>query len=107
VATEVEVGPVAGLEIEPPGYPATHQREFPQLGVTLPVYESSAVISVPVTAEGELFAGGFGAGKQPTVAIPVRVTYQACSETVCYRPRTAELTVQAPLAGLVLPDFRK
>jgi peroxiredoxin len=107
VAMRVEVGPVAGLEVGEPVYPATHRREFPQLGVELPVYESSAVVSVPVTAEGELFAGGIGAGKQPTVAIPVRVTYQACSETVCYRPRTAELTVQAPLEGLVLPDFRR
>ena len=98
---------MAGLEIEDPAYPPTHQREFPQLGVTLPVYESSAVVSVPVTAEGELFAGGYGVGKQPTVAIPVRVNYQACSETVCYRPRPAELTVQAPLAALVLPDFRR
>jgi hypothetical protein len=65
------------------------------------------MIAVPVTAEASLFAGGIGAGKQPTVAIPVKVTYQACSETVCYRPRTAELTVEAPLAALVLPDFRK
>jgi peroxiredoxin len=107
VATTVEVGPVAGLEIEQPVYPPTHQREFPQLGVTLPVYESSAVVAVPVTAGGDLFTGGFGAGKQPAVAIPVRVTYQACSETVCYRPRTAELTVQAPLGALVLPEFRR
>jgi peroxiredoxin len=108
VATRVEVGPVEGVEIGAATYPATHAREFPQLGVTLPVYESSAVISVPVMAEAELFGGaGRGAGKQPAVAIPVKVTYQACSETVCYRPRTAELTVTAPLAGLVLPDLRK
>jgi peroxiredoxin len=106
VATQVAVGPVEGLEIDEATYPPTQRRDFPQLQVTLPVYESSAVISVPVTAAGELFAGGVGAGKQATIAIPVKVTYQACSETVCYRPRTAELTVQAPLAGLVLPDFR-
>jgi peroxiredoxin len=105
VATRVAVGPVEGLVVGEAAYPPTQRREFPQLQVTLPVYESSAVISVPVTGAAELFAGGVGAGKQ--VAIPVRVTYQACSETVCYRPRTAELTVQAPLAGLVLPDFRK
>jgi peroxiredoxin len=107
VATRVAVGPVEGLEIGEATYPPTHRREFPQLQVTLPVYESSAVISVPVTAGADLFAGGVGGGKQATVAIPVKVAYQACSETVCYRPRTAELTVQAPLAGLVLPDFRK
>jgi peroxiredoxin len=107
IATRVAVGPVAGLEVGEAVYPPTHAREFPQLEVTLPVYESTAVIAVPVTASAELFQGGVGAGKQPAIAIPVRVTYQACSETVCQRPRTAELTVQAPLASLLLPDFRK
>lgn len=107
VATRVAVGPVDGLEVGDAVYPPTRAREFPELGVTLPVYESTAVIAIPVTASAALFAGGVGAGKQPSLAIPVKLTYQACSETVCHRPRTAELTVQAPLAALVLPDFRK
>jgi peroxiredoxin len=107
VATRVAVGPVEGLEVGEAVYPPTRARKFEQLGVTLPVYETSAVIAVPVTADASLFQGGLGAGKEPTLAIPVRVTYQACSETVCHRPRTAELTVKAPLGAMVLPDFRK
>jgi peroxiredoxin len=104
VATTVQVGPVEGLAVGEAVYPATHPREFPELEVTLPVYESTAIVAVPVTAEAELFRG---TDKPPTLKIPVEVSYQACSETVCYRPRTVELVVEAPLAGLVLPDPRK
>ena len=106
VPTTVEVGPVDGLAVGEAVYPPTHSREFPQLEVTLPVYESTAIVAVPVTAEASLFDGR-GAGKQPALKIPIRVSYQACSETVCYRPRTVELAVEAPLAGLVLPEVRK
>jgi peroxiredoxin len=105
VATRVAVGPVEGLEVGAALYPATHSREFPELEVTLPVYDSTAVVAVPVTAQAALFAGR-GAGKESSVAIPVKVLYQACSETVCHRPRTVELVLEAPLAPLVMPDFR-
>ena len=108
VATQVAVNPVEGLEVGEAVYPPTHDREFPQLAVILPVYESTAIVSVPVTATASLFqGGGYGAGNQPKLSIPIKVTYQACSETVCHRPRTVELTLEAPLAGLVVPDFRK
>jgi peroxiredoxin len=106
IATTVEVGPVDGLEIGEPVHPPTHPRAFPELGVTLPVYDASAVIAIPVTAQAALYAGR-GAGSEPVVAIPVKVVYQACSETVCHRPRTVELEMRAPLEPLVLPDFRK
>jgi peroxiredoxin len=110
IPTTVEVGPVAGLEIGAPEYPATHGREFPELGVTLPVYDATADVAVEVTAKAPLF-GGRGTeakdGAAKMVRIPVEVTYQACSETVCHRPRTVELSVEAPLASLVVPDFRR
>ena len=110
IPTIVEVGPVEGLEIGAPRYPATHPREFPELDVTLPVYERTADVAVEVTAEAPLFAaasGGAQQGAPKTVAIPVVVTYQACSETVCHRPRTVELALAVPLAPLVVPDFRR
>jgi peroxiredoxin len=106
VATTVEVGPVEGLDVGAPVYPPTHPREFPELGVTLPVYDDTAVIAVPVTATAALFARA-AAGAPAAARIPVRVTYQACSETVCHRPRTVELALEAPLEGLVTPDFRR
>ena len=105
VPTTVAVGPVEGLEVGEAAYPATHPREFPELGVTLPVYDGTAVIAVPVTATPALFAATPGEPK--VAAIPVKVTYQACSETVCHRPRTVEIVLEAPLAGLVMPDFRR
>jgi peroxiredoxin len=106
VPTTVAVGPVEGLEIGAPVYPPTERREFPELDVTLPVYESTAVVSVPVLASAALFELR-GVPKQSAVVLPVAVTYQACSETVCHRPRTVELEVRAPLAPLVEPDFRR
>jgi len=106
VPTTIEIGSVEGLEVGDPAYPPTQPREFPELGVTLPVYEETAVIAVPLTATPALFAGG-GAVDGAVVTIPVKVTYQACSETVCHRPRTVELELRARLEGLVTPDFRR
>jgi hypothetical protein len=106
VATTVTVGPVEGLEIGAAVYPPTRHRAFAELEVTLPVYDSTAVIAVPVTAQPELFAGQ-SAGAARSAAIPVKVVYQACSETVCHRPRTVELVLDAPLEPLVMPDFRR
>lgn len=106
VPTTIAVGPVEGLEIGDAVYPPTHPREFPELGVTLPVYDETAVIAVPLTADPSLFAAGTQ-GESRAVTIPVKVTYQACSETVCHRPRTVAIELEAPLAGLVVPDFRR
>jgi peroxiredoxin len=106
VPTTVEVAAVEGLEIGDAAYPPTHRREFPELGVALPVYDSTAVVAVPVTALPALFTGR-APGETAAVTIPVKVTYQACSETVCHRPRTLELELEAPLANLVMPDLRR
>lgn len=108
LATTVDVGPVEGLEIGDAVYPPTHDREFPELGVTLPVFESSAVVAVPVTASAALVASRPpGSDTARTVSIPVKVTYQACSETVCHRPRSVAIELDVPLENLVTPDFRR
>jgi peroxiredoxin len=105
IPTRVEVGPVEALEIGAPIYPPTRRREFPALGVTLPIYEQAVEIAVMVRATKELLA------RRPpeapgTVTIPVAVTYQACSETVCHRPRTVRLELTTALGGLIQPDFK-
>jgi peroxiredoxin len=106
--TTVEVGPVTGLEIGEAVYPPTRRREFPALGVVLPVYDEAAVVAVPVTAGAAAFgAAARSSSVAGSVTIPVEVTYQSCSETVCHRPRTVGLTLEVPLAPLVLPDFRR
>lgn len=98
--TTVQVEPVSGVEIGAPVYPPTTPMRFDALDVTLPVYEGTADIAIPVTA----LAGLFGTGDAPppeTVDLDVVINYQTCSDTVCYLPEVAELTLSAPVAGLL------
>ncbi|MDX1382091.1 MAG: redoxin domain-containing protein [Thermoanaerobaculia bacterium] len=104
IATTVEVVPTPGLRVGEVVYPATRRKAFPELGVELNVYEDGAVVEVPVTVTFEtLDWARQNAGDPGSIRVPLRVHYQACSETVCYRPRTAEIEVDVPLAPLVMP----
>ena len=94
--TTVRVEPVGGLEIGAPVYPPTMPMRFDALDVTLNVYEGAADIAIPVTAMAELFAEG-----RETVDLDVVVDYQICSDTVCYLPEEARLSLSAPVAGLL------
>ena len=94
--TTVRLEPVSGLEIGEAVYPATTPMRFDALDVTLNVYEGSADIAIPVTALAELVqAGG------ETVDLDVVVDYQVCSDTVCYLPEEARLSLSAPISGLL------
>lgn len=106
IPTTVGVGPVEGLEIGAPIYPETHTHEFPELGVTLPIFEQTVDIAVSLMATKELLAAR-PPGAPGSIAIPIAVTYQAGSATVCHRPRTVELELTAPLGGLIQPDFKR
>lgn len=93
--TTVRLEPVSGLEIGEAVYPPTTPMRFDALDVTLNVYEGSADIAIPVTALAELVqAGG------ETVDLDVVVDYQVCSDTVCYLPEEARLSLSAPISGL-------
>ena len=94
--TTVRLEPVSGLEIGEAVYPPTMPMRFDALDVTLNVYEGSADIAIPVTAMAELVqAGG------ETVDLDVVVDYQVCSDTVCYLPEEARLSLSAPVSGLL------
>ncbi len=94
--TTVRLEPVGGLEIGEAVYPPTTPMRFDALDVTLNVYEGSADIAIPVTALAELVqAGG------ETVDLDVVVDYQVCSDTVCYLPEEARLSLSAPISGLL------
>lgn len=94
--TTVRLEPVSGLEIGEAVYPPTTPMRFDALDVTLNVYEGSADIAIPVTALAELVqAGG------ETVDLDVVVDYQVCSDTVCYLPEEARLSLSAPVSGLL------
>ena len=102
IASEAVVPDTAGLRVGEVRYPATQPLAFPELGVTLNVYEGVVDIAIPVTPNSELF--GPAPGNQPTeLEIPVEVLFQACSETICYTPRTETLSVMLPVEPLLNP----
>ena len=94
--TTVRVEPASGLEIGEPVYPPTMPMRFDALDVTLPVYEGTVDVAVPVTALAELVNAGAG-----TADLRVVIDYQTCSDTVCYLPEVAELTLSVPTAPLL------
>ena len=83
-----------GARIGAARYPPTKEFDFPALQVKLPVWEGVTEVRVPVTL-------GRVAKDAPSLPVEVEVRYQACSDRLCYPPKTAKLTLQAPVAGLV------
>ena len=51
----VTIPDTPGLRIGAAVYPATSPRAFPELGVTLNVYEGAVDVAVPVTPNAEVF----------------------------------------------------
>lgn len=98
--TTVRVEPAAGVDIGETVYPPTMPMRFDALDVTLPVYEGTVDIAVPVTALAELYGTG-DAPAAETVDLNVVVNYQTCSDTICYLPEVAELTLSVPTATLL------
>lgn len=104
VATTVSIPPTPGLRVGEPIYPPTAPKEFPELGVTLNVYDDRVDIAIPVTGTFELldYRKPLPEGGR-SITLPIDVVYQACSETVCFRPRSHRLELVVPLAELVMP----
>ena len=102
IASEVTIPETPGLRVGAAHYPPTHSREFPELGVTLSVYEGVVDVAVPVTPNAELF-NWTNPEKPDQLEVPVSVLFQVCSETICYVPRTEELSLGVPIEPLLTP----
>ena len=102
IASEVTIPETPGLRAGAAHYPPTHSREFPELGVTLSVYEGVVDVAVPVTPNAELF-NWTNPEKPDHLEVPVSVLFQVCSETICYVPRTEELSLTVPIEPLLTP----
>nr|ACS68547.1 AhpC/TSA family protein [uncultured bacterium FLS18] len=102
IPTTVEIKPIKGVRLYEPEYPKTHPIDFKGLGVKLNVYEHVVDIAVPLVATAEV--RGWGVPRsQNTVALEARVTYQVCSDTVCFAPESVDLTLEVPLDELIRP----
>ena len=106
IASEVTIPDTPGLRVGPARYPPTHSREFPQLGVTLNVYEGDVDVAIPVTPNVEVFHRS-NPDRPDVVEVPVSVLYQVCSETICYTPRTETLSLAVPFQPLLTPGARR
>jgi hypothetical protein len=103
IASTAAVSPTKGVRLGDPVFPPTHPREFPELGVTLNVFDSGATdVAIPIALDAEIL--NWSIRDKPTeIEIPIEVVYQACSETVCYRPRREALVLKAPIEALAMP----
>ena len=102
IASEATIPDTPGLRVGAARYPPTHPREFPELGVTLNVYEGVVDVAIPATPNSELFNPG-GQDQPEELIVPVSVLFQVCSETICYTPRTETVSLTLPVAPLLRP----
>ena len=102
IASEVTVPETPGLRVGPAEYPPTHPKEFPQLGVTLNVYEGVVDVAVPITPNVDVYHRT-NPDRPDVVEVPVSILFQACSDTICYTPRTQQLTLELPFEPLLRP----
>lgn len=106
IATTVGVEETEGLRVGEPIYPETTPLEFETLGVTLNVYEGVVDIAIPVSLTAEVM-NWTNPNKPESISIPVKVNYQVCSDSVCYRPKSETLTVDVPVTALVMPGVKR
>ena len=98
VPLSVEVEPIAGLEIGEVEGPEPHSMRVEGLEGMFSVYEGTIRLAVPLT-----FTAPPGGGDH---VLRVTVQYQACSDTACSLPASAQLTVpvrEVALVGRELP----
>jgi hypothetical protein len=104
--TTVSVDKTKGLRVDEATYPETTPMAFDALDVTLNVYAGVVDISVPVSLTAEVM-NWIIRDKPEFMEIPVKVNYQACSDTVCYMPKTESLMVRVPVSALLMPGANR
>ena len=102
IASEATISDTRGLRVGATQYPMTTPREFPELGVSLSVYERIVDVAIPITPNAELFNPG-NQDQPKELVIPVSVLFQVCSESICYTPRTETLSLSLPVEPLLRP----
>jgi DsbC/DsbD-like thiol-disulfide interchange protein len=87
IATSVRVSSVRGVKVGGVSYPRGHNRKFEFSETALNVYEGRVAfpftVTVPASFHGE------------TLRVNVSVKYQACTNEVCYPPKTKTVTLTA------------
>lgn len=87
IATVVKASSAAGVKVGSVSYPRGTNRKFEFSEKPLNVYEGRVSFTFPVTAAATF------RGRQVSVNVSVR--YQACTNEVCYAPKTKNVTLKA------------
>ncbi len=87
IATTVRPSAAAGVKVGAVNYPKGTDRKFEFSEKALNVYEGRVNFTFPVTASSTF------RGREVVVSVTVR--YQACTNEVCYSPKTKTITLKA------------
>ena len=104
VATEVTVQEMPGLRVGKPVYPPATPLVMKELGLELPAWEGTVDIGIPITATTELL-NVLKPLDQEAITLDVSVRYQSCSTRECFLPRSVNLSLEVPLAQVIVPDL--
>jgi hypothetical protein len=86
IPTRVNVS-AAGLKVGAINYPRGKSKKFSFSEEQIIIYEGQTVIRFPVTVPPNF--------KGNVARMRVVVNYQSCTDEVCYRPRSGEITLSA------------
>jgi hypothetical protein len=87
IATTVRPSAASGVKVGAVNYPKGTDRKFEFSEKPLNVYEGRVNFTFPVTAASTF------RGREVVVSVTVR--YQACTNEVCYSPKTKTITLKA------------
>lgn len=78
----------AGVRMGRPVYPASEPLVFGELRETVQVYQKPFTIRQPMSILPE--------SRQAPISLTGTLRYQACTDTVCYRPASERITATVP-----------
>ena len=87
IATRVTAKSTGGVRIGPVNYPRGKNRKFEFSADTINVYEGRTPFTFNVTVPANY--------RKYSVVVTVSVRYQACTDEVCYPPKTKTATISA------------
>lgn len=87
IPTTVKITPVSGVKIGSVVYPRGMNKKFEFSEKALNIYEGKVEFAFDVTVPTSY--------RKPKVEIKVAVRYQACTNEVCYPPKTKEINLVA------------
>ena len=87
--TQVAVSGTEGLTFGPPKFPETHPFSIEGIDEAFHAYDGKVEIIVPVVS---------GIREEGSAEIEVKVSYQVCTDTMCFMPRTETLRLDLSTA---------